>query len=194
MTHNTFGTHEISIAQQLFKHPEILQHPYISNWGETVRLIDFDFFGLDLSEIPNFGVFLGIFMGRTAGVTMSMALLWIIPILSGLSSFLASKVAMAQQGGEKKDKNLVIAEADRKEENSTASTMKTMNLMMPLFSAWFAFTLPAAVGLYWIISNVIQIIQQVVVTKYFVTDISDDVLEGDIANVKKGRKNRKKLR
>ncbi len=194
MTHNTFGTYEISIAQQLFKHPEILQHPYISNWGETVRLIDFDFFGLDLSEIPNFGAFLGIFMGRTADVTLSMALLWIIPILSGLSSFLASKVAMAQQGGEKKDKYAVVAEADKKEENSTASTMKTMNLMMPLFSAWFAFTLPAAVGLYWIISNVIQIIQQIVVTKYFVTDISDDVLEGDIANVKKGRKNRKKSR
>ena len=101
---------------------------------------------------------------------------------------------MAQQGnGEKKKKNVVIAEADRVEnENPAQSSMKTMNIMMPIISAWFAFTLPAAVGLYWIISNIIQIVQQVVVTKYLAPEISADLLEGDINNVKSNRKNRKK--
>jgi len=193
MANNTFGTYEISIAQQLFKNPEILTHPYIKNWGETLSLIDFSFLGIDLSEIPNLNAFFGMFLGNVKNLTKETVLLWIIPIVSGLSSFASSKVAMAQQGQPKKKKNEVVAEADRVDnENSAASTMKTMNIMMPLFSAWFAFTLPAAVGLYWIISNVIQIVQQIVVTKYLVRDVSAEVLEGDINNVKKNRKNRKK--
>lgn len=193
MANNTFGTYEIQIAQQLFKHQEILDHPYIKNWGETINLIDFSFLGMDLSEIPNLNAFLGMFLGNFKNLTKETVLLWAIPIVSGFSSFAASKLASAQQGQPKKKKNEVIAEADRVDnENSAANTMKTMSLMMPLFSAWFAFTLPAAVGLYWIISNVIQIVQQVVVTKYLVPDISAEVLEGEINDVKKNRKNRKK--
>lgn len=194
MSQNTFGTYEISIAQQLFAHPEILDHPFIQNWNSGLKnkLIDFSFFGINLAEIPDLNSFLGMFVGRVGGITKSKVLLWIIPVLSGFSSFASSKVAMAQQGN-KKDKNKVVAEADKaKEENSAANTMKSMNIMMPLFSAWFAFTLPAAVGLYWIISNIIQIIQQIAVTKYLVPEISAETLEGDITNVKKSRKNRKK--
>lgn len=194
MANNTFGTYEISIAQQLFKHQEILEHPFIKNWNNSINLIDFRFFGIDLSEIPSLGAFFGLFLGNVKGLTVDKVLLWIIPILSGVSSYLTSKVAMAQQGsGEKKKKNVVIAEADRVEnENPAQSSMKTMNIMMPIISAWFAFTLPAAVGLYWIISNIIQIVQQVVVTKYLAPEISADLLEGDINNVKSNRKNRKK--
>ena len=193
MANNTFGTYEISIAQQLFKNPEILAHPFIKNWGETLNLIDFRFLGMDLAEIPNLSAFFGVFLGNVKNLTKETVLLWTIPIISGLSSFAVSKVSAMQQGQPKKKKNEVIAEADRVDnENSAASTMKTMNIMMPLFSAWFAFTLPAAVGLYWIISNVIQIVQQLVVTKYLVPEISAEVLEGDINNVKKNRKNRKK--
>lgn len=193
MANNTFGVNEISIAQQLFKNPEILEHPYIKNWGETLNLINFSFLGMDLSETPNLNAFFGVFLGNVKNLTKETVLLWIIPVVSGLSSFASSKVAQAQQGQPKKKKNEVIAEADRVDnQNSAASTMKTMNIMMPLFSAWFAFTLPAAVGLYWIISNIIQVVQQVVVTKYLVPEVSAEVLEGDINNVKKNRKNRKK--
>jgi YidC/Oxa1 family membrane protein insertase len=71
--------------------------------------------------------------------------------------------------------------------------MKTMTTIMPLFSAWFAFTLPAAIGLYWTVSNVIQIAQHFYVKKFFNNDISLEELEGDIKNVK-SRKKRKKSR
>ena len=194
MSQNTFGTYEISIAQQLFKNPEILDHPFIQSWNSGLKgkLIDFSFFGLDLAEIPSLNAFLGIFVGRVSGITKATVISWIIPVLSGVSSFLSSKFAMAQQGG-KKEEPKVVAEADKPKQGDTAAgTMKSMSVMMPLFSAWFAFTLPAAGGLYWIVSNIIQIIQQVVVTKYLVPDVSAEVLEGDISNVKKGRKNRKK--
>ena len=70
--------------------------------------------------------------------------------------------------------------------------MKTMMIIMPKFSAWIAFTLPAAIGFYWVLSNVIQIIQQVVITKFASVDISDEEIEGEILNAKKNRKKRKK--
>lgn len=193
MSNNSFGTYEIQIAQLLFKHPEILQHPAIANWDKTLKLVDFGFFGMDLSAIPSLGAFLGLFTGKTSGITLGVVLLWLIPIFSGLSSWLSSRVAMAQQP---KKKNEVLAEADKPKDGGAMSgdTMKSMNIMMPIISAWFAFTLPAAIGLYWIISNVIQIIQQLLVTKYLANDISSEELEGEIKNVRKGGKNRKKSR
>ena len=37
---------------------------------------------------------------------------------------------------------------------------KSMMLMMPIMSILFTFTLPAGVGLYWIVSNLAQMVQQ----------------------------------
>jgi YidC/Oxa1 family membrane protein insertase len=44
-------------------------------------------------------------------------------------------------------------------------SMKTMNIMMPLMSAFFCFSLPAGMGLYWIAGAVIRSIQQIVINK-----------------------------
>ena len=45
-------------------------------------------------------------------------------------------------------------------------SMKTMNLMMPLMSAFFCFTLPAGMGLYWIAGSVIRSIQQILINHH----------------------------
>ena len=49
--------------------------------------------------------------------------------------------------------------------------MKYMLLGMPLFSAWIAYSVPAAVGLYWIASTVIGFVQSVLLQKFFSVDI-----------------------
>lgn len=189
---NTFGNYEIQVAQLLFEHKDtILQHPTIQSWDKVLNPIDFNFFGLNLAAIPNLGAFGGMFIGRFSEVTKDVALLWIIPILAGLSSFASSKIATPTP---KADKNVILSEEEKSKNkaSTTNDTMRSMTTIMPLFSAWFAFTLPAAVGLYWIISNIIQIIQHIFVTKYFSGNISQEEIEGEINNVKKSRKNRKK--
>ena len=45
-------------------------------------------------------------------------------------------------------------------------SMKTMNIMMPLMSAFFCFNLPAGMGLYWIAGAVVRSIQQIVINKH----------------------------
>jgi YidC/Oxa1 family membrane protein insertase len=45
------------------------------------------------------------------------------------------------------------------------SSMLVMNLMMPLMSLWIAFIAPAAVGLYWVYTSLLGILQTVLLAK-----------------------------
>lgn len=53
---------------------------------------------------------------------------------------------------------------EAKEQQNNIS-MKIMNLSMPLLSAYIAFIWPAAIGLYWAIRSVYQVIQQIIIAK-----------------------------
>ena len=45
--------------------------------------------------------------------------------------------------------------------------MNMMFLMMPLMSAWIAYSVPAAIALYWIYSNIIGLITTVIIHKFY---------------------------
>ena len=51
-------------------------------------------------------------------------------------------------------------------DNPMAQSMKSMNVMMPLMSAFFCFTLPCGMGIYWISGAVVRSIEQVMINKY----------------------------
>ena len=46
------------------------------------------------------------------------------------------------------------------------ATMKSMNLFMPLFTAFICFTFPVGIGIYWIIGAVIRSIQQLIINRH----------------------------
>ena len=73
------------------------------------------------------------------------------------------------------------------QQDSMARQMQTMNVIMPLMSAWFCFTLPAGMGLYWIAGAVIRAIQQVVINKKIDREDIDALIERNI------KKNEEKL-
>lgn len=60
--------------------------------------------------------------------------------------------------------------------------MLMMMLMMPFVSFWFSFQVPAAVGFYWIISNLVAIVQQAVMAKFFPPkrNMARSMIEGTI--------------
>ena len=188
---NLFGTFEIEIAKAIADNPEILNHSLITeHWGNSLQIVNFEFLGMDLSETPSYTAFFGLFTGKVPPV--GTMLLWIIPIASGASAFITSRIARPKN---KVDKNVILAENEKPQEKTGAGSeaMSSMTKIMPIFSLIFAFSLPAGVGLYWTTSNIIQIIQHVVVKKYFSGEISLEELEGEIKNAK-NRKNRKKSR
>ncbi len=58
------------------------------------------------------------------------------------------------------------AASDNGANDTMNATMKSMNLFMPLMSAWFCLTLPSGMGLYWIAGAIVRGIQQWAINKY----------------------------
>ncbi len=56
---------------------------------------------------------------------------------------------------------------NEQQDNATASSMKIMDLMMPLMSVWFSFMYPAAIGIYWMMQNLLGSVQQFALYKLF---------------------------
>lgn len=87
-----------------------------------------------------------------------------IPVLSAVTQWINYKL-MPQAATNNDDKN-----KKKQPQNDTAEamqqSMKMMNTMMPLMSAWFCLTLPAGMGLYWVIGAVVRSIQQVIINKH----------------------------
>ena len=69
-----------------------------------------------------------------------------IPILTIIFSIISNKMVQ---------KNNQMTEEQ-------AEMQKSMNLMMPLLSASIAYSMPLALGIYWLLGNILQIVQQIV--------------------------------
>ncbi len=179
-----FGNYEIQIARFLSENPVLMESKWITELDKSFTLINFDFVGLDLSQTPNLGAFFNLFLGKAEGLSLDVVLLWIIPLLSGLSSYATSRITQAQSPQQPVQKD--------EYGNEKPNTMKSMQVFMPIMSAWFAFTLPAAIGLYWVVSNIISMIQQLILAKIINPGITEEQIEGEIINAKKNRKKRKK--
>lgn len=118
-------TMEIQIAGLISQNFDAVAHV-----SEKLMNVDFNFFGLNLATTPSFKEF---------------GLMWLIPILSGVTAYLLSNITMKMQGTDMA-------------QNSSTSTMK---YMMPLMSVYFGFILPAGLGVYWIANNVFSALQEV---------------------------------
>lgn len=108
--------------------------------------VDYHFLGMDLTTLPS-----SAFTALKSGLTPAMIGVILIPILSGVLSFLLSKVSMA----------------GTQNQGSAAASGKTMMLMMPLMSVYIAFIMPAALGVYWIAQSAFSIVQEAVLGKFY---------------------------
>lgn len=100
-----------------------------------------------LQHITNF---FGINLTQAPGWKWSLALL--IPLLAGLTQWLSSKLM--------ENKNTTSNDS---QQPGMAGSMKVMNTVMPIMSAFFCITFPACIGVYWITSSVVQIVQQIII-------------------------------
>lgn len=126
------------------------------------------FLGLNISDSP-----LNIMQqGFATGAWMMIIGALAIPVLSALTQWLNTKL-MPQQP------------TQNGEQNAMMSSMKTMNVVMPLMSAFFCLTLPAGMGIYWIAGAVIRSIQQIIVNKHIDKMDMDELIAKNADKVKK---------
>ena len=71
--------------------------------------------------------------------------------------------------------------------NAMASSMKTMNTVMPLMSAFFCFTFPVGLGIYWIASSVVRSIQQVLINRHLNKMNIDDLVNENMRKMEAKR-------
>lgn len=114
--------------------------------------VNYKFLGLDLTATPWEYIKSFTFTWAVIGVIL-------IPILAGLSQFVFSKLTMKTQ-----------PQADA----AGGASMKSMMYMMPLFSVYIAFIMPAALGVYWIAQSVFSLIQEAILNKTFSAKLSEE--------------------
>ncbi len=102
----------------------------------------------------------------------------LLPVLSGATQYLSVKISQAISG----------QELDK--DNPMASTMNTMNVTMPLFSVFMVFSLPTGIGLYWVVSAVVRIIQQVIINKHLAKISVEELIERNKEKAEKKRQKR----
>ncbi len=83
-------------------------------------------------------------------------LLWIIPLISGATSFLVSFISMRFN-----------KKSMPKNQPGQGCTNNMMMIYMPAISTFIAFGVPGAVGLYWIFSNVLSLVQTIILNKLY---------------------------
>lgn len=93
----------------------------------------FNFFGMNLLNSPNSSSF--------------STFMWLIPVLCLLSSWLMQYFTMKLQPGM---------------EQAQQGPMKMMLYAMPLFTAYLAYTMPGAVGFYWITQTLVSFVQTII--------------------------------
>ncbi len=99
-------------------------------------------------------IFCGLNLGATP--TLSLDVLIIIPILSFIFSL--GQTLLTQYFNKKNNPEAA---------NAGGAGMKVMLYIMPLFSLWIAFSVPAGVGFYWAISYAFGIVQSLIIQKFY---------------------------
>ena len=132
------------------------------------------------TEIDQMNTFLGINIAyspsnllRAGSVVLAIGAI-AIPVLAALTQWLNTKLmpqAAATEGGD----------------DAMSQSMKQMNLMMPLMSAVFCFTLPAGMGIYWIASALVRSVQQVILNKHFDKIDLDELVQKNLEKLNEKR-------
>ena len=143
----TFNTQYAQI--EIIKHYADLK-PQLTMFsaGELAKMESFShgfqFLGLNLLDSPADGA--NIFG------TLFRSNLWVIPVLCLVSSLITQYFMTKLQPGM---------------QQAQQGCMKYMLYIMPLFTAWIACTMPAAVGFYWIISTLTGFLQTVILNIWY---------------------------
>lgn len=124
-----------------------------------------NFLGLNIANSPSFIIKDAFQSGAYAMIVAAL----MVPFLAAFTQWLNVKL-MPQP--ETKGKNA--------QQDSMAASMKTMNMMMPIMSAIFCFTLPAGMGIYWIAGAVVRSIQQVLINKHLDKIDMDEVIQKNL--------------
>ena len=164
--------HDISVLG-IEKVMEVL--PTLEGYTEEIGTV----IGDVLRNPPNMTVFGGK-LDLSATPTVAINLLLLVPVLNLVTTWASTKITrkFSYQSPEQQQAN---------------SSMKIMEITMPLMIFWMAFNLPAALGVYWIFQNVLGVLQSFILAKmYPYPKFTEEELKEAVKSINQGQKKDKK--
>jgi len=134
--------------------------------------MNFRFLWWDLATRPTF----------TFTPTAAILLTWVLPLLATGATYLSGVVSQKMSGTS-------ASAANNPQAGQTQQMTKSMTTMMPIMTLVFTFTLPLSASLYWFISSITQVLQQVILNKVLKVEKKD---EGGLSYHDKRNQKRKK--
>ena len=158
----------IGLVKALAENAQFLTECVKRGFIKMEQMVDLHFLGMDLSNTPSWNP-----MDYVHDPKTYFPLL-IFPILVLATSIFSMQLTKIMKPGYKEEK-----EARQREKNNparkgqsgtddaTANSMKLMTWMMPFVMLFTTFTMPAAMGLYWVVGSLMGILTQVIVYYMF---------------------------
>jgi YidC/Oxa1 family membrane protein insertase len=160
-------TNSIPVVTALQNSPELLREAVNKGLIGVSQMVDMHFLGLDLSLTPQWNP--TVLFGPEWKIYLPLMILPILVLGTTLIQTRVTNLLKPDRKAEKAAKEakerarVNPARKDQAQESSMQSTMKIMLYLMPLMMLVFTFTLPAAMAFYWIIGNIMGILQQVII-------------------------------
>lgn len=106
------------------------------------ELINMDFMGINFGDVPSDAL-----SSKVENKDKPSKIILLIPILSLVFALVQNKLSQSKMTEEQKEQQ------------------KTMNLLMPVLSAYISYIMPVALGVYWLLGSVLQIFSQMIIDK-----------------------------
>ncbi len=172
---NKLSSSDLAIVSQQYDLSQLTYDGHLILSNESTRgLIEIynNFLGLNMGDSPADLVKIAWAAGAW-GIVIGAIL---IPVLSAVTQWINVKL-MPQQP------------ASNEQASSMMASMRTMNMIMPLFSAWLCFSLPSGMGLYWVAGSVVRSIQQIVINRHIdKMDFEEIIKKNSVKSAKKMEK------
>ncbi len=131
--------------------------------------LNMNFLGIDLSKVPT--------------QSLNDWRVYVIPILYVLTSIISIKITTSTQKN-KQNKDIVVSENEKNNEEEVDQTeqmqqmSKSMMYMMPAMSVMIAIIAPLGLALYWLMSNILMIIERLIINKFMKKDDEEESSNG----------------
>jgi YidC/Oxa1 family membrane protein insertase len=139
-----------------------------------------DFLGLNIANSPSYYFKYGI-SGHHYGIVLGALL---IPLLSAFTQWLNTKLMPQPE----------TTPGSNGQQDTMAASMKSMNVMMPIMSMVFCFSLPVGMAIYWIAGAVVRSIQQIAINKHLDKMNMDEIIEKNADKAKAKIEKMKQIR
>lgn len=140
-------------------YPEISVLKYVNNYKTTEDplYINTNFFGLDLSNIPQ--------------ENWKDPTVYIIPILYVITSIISMRITTNMTNKKEDNKIIEIEKNENKEKEESPEDMamqmnKSMSWFMPVMAVSVSIIAPLGLALYWLVNNILMIAERLILNKF----------------------------